>query len=91
MAKFNQKNHKIEASCEEIAENIPPSGTVHRYLKMPLPLIMLKSALYHMCGIIFVNRRKILIFYVWFLGRDYEKDKVCKELALLGKDDFRSL
>nr|XP_048281022.1 vitamin D-binding protein isoform X1 [Myodes glareolus] len=24
-------------------------------------------------------------------GRDYEKEKVCKELALLGKDDFRSL
>lgn len=24
-------------------------------------------------------------------GRDYEKDKVCKELNLLGKDDFRSL
>ncbi|XP_051026433.1 vitamin D-binding protein [Acomys russatus] len=24
-------------------------------------------------------------------GRDYEKDKVCKELAMLGKDDFRSL
>ncbi|XP_047422960.1 vitamin D-binding protein [Sciurus carolinensis] len=24
-------------------------------------------------------------------GRDYEKDKVCKELAALGKDDFRSL
>lgn len=47
MAKFNQKkNHKIEASREETAENIPPSGTVHRYLKMPLPLIMLKSALY---------------------------------------------
>ncbi|KAL6088811.1 hypothetical protein STEG23_014076, partial [Scotinomys teguina] len=24
-------------------------------------------------------------------GRDYEKDKVCSELAMLGKDDFRSL
>uniref|UniRef100_A0A8C6WBM9 Vitamin D-binding protein n=1 Tax=Nannospalax galili TaxID=1026970 RepID=A0A8C6WBM9_NANGA len=24
-------------------------------------------------------------------GRDYEKDKVCKELAFLGNDDFRSL
>ncbi|XP_023562553.1 vitamin D-binding protein [Octodon degus] len=24
-------------------------------------------------------------------GRDYEKDKVCKELAHLGKDDFRTL
>lgn len=24
-------------------------------------------------------------------GRDYEKEKVCKELAMLGKDDFRSL
>nr|XP_004665362.1 vitamin D-binding protein [Jaculus jaculus] len=24
-------------------------------------------------------------------GRDYEKDKVCKELAFLGKDDFRTL
>ncbi|XP_052591298.1 vitamin D-binding protein [Peromyscus californicus insignis] len=24
-------------------------------------------------------------------GRDYEKDKVCNELAVLGKDDFRSL
>nr|XP_027806694.1 vitamin D-binding protein [Marmota flaviventris] len=24
-------------------------------------------------------------------GRDYEKDKVCQELASLGKDDFRSL
>ncbi|XP_010592487.2 vitamin D-binding protein [Loxodonta africana] len=24
-------------------------------------------------------------------GRDYEKDKVCKELSNLGKDDFRSL
>ncbi|XP_020008621.2 vitamin D-binding protein [Castor canadensis] len=24
-------------------------------------------------------------------GRDYEKDKVCKELAILGKEDFRSL
>ncbi|XP_037385694.1 vitamin D-binding protein [Talpa occidentalis] len=24
-------------------------------------------------------------------GRDYEKDKVCKELSILGKDDFRSL
>ncbi|XP_029333651.1 vitamin D-binding protein [Mus caroli] len=24
-------------------------------------------------------------------GRDYEKDKVCNELAMLGKDDFRSL
>ncbi|XP_048220405.1 vitamin D-binding protein [Perognathus longimembris pacificus] len=24
-------------------------------------------------------------------GRDYEKDKVCKELAVLGKEDFRSL
>lgn len=24
-------------------------------------------------------------------GRDYERDKVCKELAILGKDDFRSL
>ncbi|XP_012875609.1 PREDICTED: vitamin D-binding protein [Dipodomys ordii] len=24
-------------------------------------------------------------------GRDYEKDKVCKELAMLGKEDFRSL
>ncbi|KAB1282520.1 Vitamin D-binding protein [Camelus dromedarius] len=30
-------------------------------------------------------------YYFWFLGRDYEKDKVCKELASLGKDDFTSL
>lgn len=58
---------------------------------MPLPLIMLKSALYTLVWCYIHNRRKTPIFYVCFLGRDYEKDKVCKELAMLGKDDFRSL
>lgn len=37
------------------------------------------------------RRKRYRFFYFLFLGRDYEKDKVCKELANLGKDDFASL
>lgn len=42
--------------------------------------------------------KKVLVFLLALTlghalerGRDYEKDKVCKELTILGKDDFRSL
>ncbi|KFO22798.1 Vitamin D-binding protein [Fukomys damarensis] len=33
----------------------------------------------------------VILVHALERGRDYEKDKVCKELAHLGKDDFRTL
>uniref|UniRef100_A0A5F9D2H8 Vitamin D-binding protein n=1 Tax=Oryctolagus cuniculus TaxID=9986 RepID=A0A5F9D2H8_RABIT len=70
----------------------PRSEIAYRLRKCYFPHRLHGNSLFTcILNMLFIQKEVTQFFYFWFLGRDYEKDKVCKELATLGKDDFRTL